>query len=155
MRIHQKWRHSELHMANQYVLWVHGRCRASQHYISRFKDARRHREGVPIDNPEAPPMAHFVKAQETLGPLFVEHSELHRAFELCMNHKLTLEEFERSWMAMIEKHQVHDNETLTNLWDKRQFWVPAYFMQCFYPLLQPTAFSQLERCWASKCKGLQ
>ena len=53
-----------------------------------------------------------------------------------MDHSLTVEEFERSWMAMTETHQVQDNETLVSLWEKRMYWVPAYFMQCFFPFLQ-------------------
>ena len=39
-----------------------------------------------------------------------------------------VEEFERRWMTVIETYQVQDNETLANLWEKRMYWVPAYFM---------------------------
>ena len=56
-----------------------------------------------------------------LGPFFIDRLELHKAFELCVDHILTVEEFERSWMAMIETHQVQDNETLANLWEKRMY----------------------------------
>ncbi|XP_020171337.1 protein FAR1-RELATED SEQUENCE 5-like [Aegilops tauschii subsp. strangulata] len=45
------------------------------------------------------------KAEETLGPFFADRPELHKAFELCVDHSLTLEEFERSWTAMIETYQ--------------------------------------------------
>ncbi|XP_044361797.1 protein FAR1-RELATED SEQUENCE 5-like, partial [Triticum aestivum] len=45
------------------------------------------------------------KAEETLGPFFADRPELHKAFELCVDHSLTVEEFERSWMAMTETHQ--------------------------------------------------
>ena len=55
------------------------------------------------------------KAEETLGPFFADRPELHKAFELCVDHSLTVEEFERSWMAMTETHQVQDNETLVSL----------------------------------------
>ncbi|XP_020154833.1 protein FAR1-RELATED SEQUENCE 5-like [Aegilops tauschii subsp. strangulata] len=82
------------------------------------------------------------KAEETLGPFFADCPELHKAFELCVDHSLTVEEFERSWTAMIETYQVQDNETLTNLWEKRMYWVPTYFMQCFFPFLQTTQRSE-------------
>ena len=82
------------------------------------------------------------KAEETLGPFFADRPELHKAFELCVDHSLTVEEFERSWTAMIETCQVQDNETLTSLWEKRMYWVPAYFMQCFFPFLQTTQCSE-------------
>ncbi|XP_020200945.1 protein FAR1-RELATED SEQUENCE 5-like [Aegilops tauschii subsp. strangulata] len=82
------------------------------------------------------------KAEETLGPFFADCPELHKAFELCVDHSLTVEEFERSWRAMIETYQVQDNETLTSLWEKRMYWVPAYFMQCFFPFLHTTQRSE-------------
>nr|XP_020200991.1 protein FAR1-RELATED SEQUENCE 5-like [Aegilops tauschii subsp. strangulata] len=62
------------------------------------------------------------KAEETLGPFFADRLELHKAFELCVDHNLTVEEFERSWMAMIGTYQVQDNETLASLWEKRMYW---------------------------------
>ncbi|XP_040254034.2 protein FAR1-RELATED SEQUENCE 5-like [Aegilops tauschii subsp. strangulata] len=82
------------------------------------------------------------KAEETLGPFFADRPELHKAFELCVDHSLTVEEFERSWMAMIETYQVQDHETLASLWEKRMYWVSAYFMQCFFPFLQTTQHSE-------------
>ncbi|XP_020163233.1 protein FAR1-RELATED SEQUENCE 5-like [Aegilops tauschii subsp. strangulata] len=82
------------------------------------------------------------KVEETLGPFFADRLELHKAFELCVDHSLTVEEFERSWMAMIETYQVQDNETLASLWEKRMYWVSAYFMQCFFPFLQTTQCSE-------------
>ncbi|XP_020163213.1 protein FAR1-RELATED SEQUENCE 5-like [Aegilops tauschii subsp. strangulata] len=82
------------------------------------------------------------KAEETLGPFFADRPDLHKAFELCVDHSLTVEEFERSCMAMIETYQVQDHETLASLWEKRMYWVPAYFMQCFFPFLQTTQRSE-------------
>ncbi|XP_073360924.1 protein FAR1-RELATED SEQUENCE 5-like [Aegilops tauschii subsp. strangulata] len=82
------------------------------------------------------------KAEETLGPFFADRPDLHKAFELCVDHSLTVEEFERSWMAMIETYQVQDHETFASLWEKRMYWVPAYFMQCFFPFLHTTQRSE-------------
>ncbi|XP_073357998.1 protein FAR1-RELATED SEQUENCE 5-like [Aegilops tauschii subsp. strangulata] len=82
------------------------------------------------------------KAEETLGPFYADRPDLHRAFDLCVDHSLTVEEFERSWMAMIETYQVQDHETLASLWEKRMYWVPAYFMQCFFSFLQTTQRSE-------------
>ncbi|XP_037427532.1 protein FAR1-RELATED SEQUENCE 5-like [Triticum dicoccoides] len=45
------------------------------------------------------------KAEEALGPFFADRPELHKAFELCVDHSLTVEEFERSWTAIIETYQ--------------------------------------------------
>lgn len=82
------------------------------------------------------------KAQETLLTFFATHPELHKDFELCVNHSLTPREFESSWIAMIEKHQVQDNEMLMNHWEKREIWVPAYFMHCYNPFLLSTLRSE-------------
>ncbi|KAM3207361.1 hypothetical protein ACQJBY_062533 [Aegilops geniculata] len=82
------------------------------------------------------------KADETLGPFFADRPDLHKAFELCVDHSLTVEEFERSWMAMVETYQVQNHETIASLWEKRMYWVPAYFMQCFFPFLQTTQRSE-------------
>ncbi|XBH68583.1 hypothetical protein VPH35_096697 [Triticum aestivum] len=88
-------------------------------------------------------MWHIIKkAKETLGPFFADRPDLHKAFELCVDHSLTVEEFEWSWMAMIETYQVQDNETLASLWEKRMYWVPVYFMHCFFPFLQTTQRSE-------------
>ena len=43
---------------------------------------------------------------------------------------------------MIEKYNMQEIETLGNLWEKRTFWAPAYFMQCFFPFLQTTQQSE-------------
>jgi len=84
----------------------------------------------------------FSKAEETLGTVFAAKPELHQDFEVCVDHSLTPEEFESSWMRMIEKYNMQENETLANLWEKRTFWAPAYFMQCFFPFLQTTQRSE-------------
>ncbi|XP_073357728.1 protein FAR1-RELATED SEQUENCE 5-like [Aegilops tauschii subsp. strangulata] len=102
--------------------------------LVRNKDTDGHRGGLSAGSAQA--------LQETLGPFFADRPDLHKAFELCVDHSLTVEEFERSWMAMIETCQVQDHETLANLWEKRMYWVPAYFMQCFFPFLQTTQRSE-------------
>ncbi|KAE8768254.1 Protein FAR1-RELATED SEQUENCE 5 [Hordeum vulgare] len=68
------------------------------------------------------------KAEDTLGPFFADRTELHKAFELCVNHSLTMEEFEQSWIDMIEKYKVRDSDTQQSLWEKRMYWVLDYFM---------------------------
>ncbi|XP_037480462.1 protein FAR1-RELATED SEQUENCE 5-like [Triticum dicoccoides] len=45
------------------------------------------------------------KADETLGTFFADCPELYKAFELSVDHSLTVEEFEQSWTDMIETYQ--------------------------------------------------
>ena len=63
----------------------------------------------------------FSKAEETLGTVFAANPELHQAFEVCVDHSLTPKEFDSSWMQMIEKYNMQENETLANLWEIRTF----------------------------------
>ena len=43
---------------------------------------------------------------------------------------------------MIERHEVADNTHMIDLYDLRTFFVPAYFMDSFFPFLQTTARSE-------------
>jgi hypothetical protein len=43
---------------------------------------------------------------------------------------------------MIEKHGADENKILCNLYQIRHLWVPAYFMDRFYPFLQSTQRSE-------------
>nr|XP_040246115.2 protein FAR1-RELATED SEQUENCE 5-like [Aegilops tauschii subsp. strangulata] len=111
--------------------------------LVRNEDTDGHRGGLSVGSAHAHCRWHIIKkAEETLGPFFADRPDLHKAFELCVDHSLTVEEFERSWMAMIETYQVQDHETLASLWEKRMYWVSAYFMQCFFPFLQTTQRSE-------------
>jgi hypothetical protein len=51
-------------------------------------------------------------------------------------------EFEGKWQAFLDKHGLNEDERLRHLYDMRHFWVPAYFMQHFFPFLQTTARSE-------------
>jgi 6-pyruvoyl-tetrahydropterin synthase len=43
---------------------------------------------------------------------------------------------------MVYKHRLRDHEKITALYNKRSYWVPAYFMHNFYPFLQTTQRSE-------------
>ena len=81
-------------------------------------------------------------ATERLGPFMAKHPALLDAFNACLNNSLTPEEFEESWMTMVNEHNVRDNLDLYALWELRKLWVPAYFMHSFFPFLQTTARSE-------------
>ena len=83
------------------------------------------------------------KEEEMLGPFFAKRPELQKAYELCVDHSLTPEEFEQSWKAMIDKYQVQNNETLHNLWEKRKFWVPAYSCSASTPFCKQPSIAKV------------
>ena len=82
------------------------------------------------------------KAQEVIGPLMSRNLELNEDFKDCLNDSLTPQEFEAKWLAMIQRHGVEGNTDLAALYEKRNCWVPAYFMHNFYPFLQTTGRSE-------------
>jgi hypothetical protein len=43
---------------------------------------------------------------------------------------------------MIERHGVQDNDNLVDIYDITSKFVPAYFMDRFFPFLQTTAHSE-------------
>jgi len=81
-------------------------------------------------------------ATERIGPFMGKNPELLAAFNACVNNSLTLEEFEKNWMDMINLYGVKDNIDLFSIWKERKCWVPAYFMHAFFPFLQTTARSE-------------
>ncbi|XBI08830.1 hypothetical protein VPH35_136506 [Triticum aestivum] len=52
------------------------------------------------------------------------------------------DEFERAWKAAISLHKAEGNKHLNTLWELRNFWVPAYFKDCFYPFSSTTTHSE-------------
>ena len=86
---------------------------------------------------------HIVKnAQEVIGPLMSRNPALNEDFKDCLNNSFSPQEFETKWAAMIESHGVQGNKDLAGLYEKRSWWIPAYFMQNFFPFMQTTARSE-------------
>ena len=81
-------------------------------------------------------------ATERLGSFMAKHPELLAAFNACVNNSLTPQEFEESWISMLDLYGVGDNVDLHALWEYRKCWVPAYFMHDFFPFLQTIARSE-------------
>ncbi|XP_071676991.1 protein FAR1-RELATED SEQUENCE 5-like [Lolium perenne] len=77
-----------------------------------------------------------------LGPFMAKHEELRREFNEIVDYSLTPVEFENRWGEMIERHGVSDNTDLAYIYEIRAKFVPAYFMDRFFPFLQTTARSE-------------
>ena len=82
------------------------------------------------------------KVQEKLGSFISKHEQLRLEFNEIIDHSLTVEEFEQAWAEMVQKHGVADNKHFLDLYDLREYFVPAYFMHRFFPFLQTTARSE-------------
>jgi hypothetical protein len=82
------------------------------------------------------------KATEEIGPFLARNEALRQEFNNCVNCSLLPEEFEVRWTEMVQKYGLQNHTKLAALYEKRSYWVPAYFMHDFYPFLQTTQHSE-------------
>jgi hypothetical protein len=82
------------------------------------------------------------KATEEIGPMIAKIEGLREEFNDCVNCSLTPAEFETRWTEMTHRYGVQNNGKIASLFDKRSYWVPAYFMDKFYPFMQTTQRSE-------------
>jgi hypothetical protein len=81
-------------------------------------------------------------ARKSMGAFLNGKQELSDDFKDCLDNSFSPAEFEGKWQAFLDKHGLNEDERFRHLYDMRQFWVPAYFMQHFFPFLQTTAQSE-------------
>uniref|UniRef100_A0A1D1YUR7 Protein FAR1-RELATED SEQUENCE n=1 Tax=Anthurium amnicola TaxID=1678845 RepID=A0A1D1YUR7_9ARAE len=60
------------------------------------------------------------------------HNNFMKEFDECLNMSLTDEEFERRWLKMIAKFELHEHEYLRSLYEDRSYWVPLYLKDTFF-----------------------
>ena len=82
------------------------------------------------------------KFSGTIGPVLAANAELEDDFKECLNHTVNPAELEAKWAAMIDKYVLHDDVHFQHLYTIRSSFVPAFYMQCFYPFLQSTQRSE-------------
>jgi hypothetical protein len=81
-------------------------------------------------------------AQAVLGNFLSKHEELRQELNAIIDYNMSIEEFESRWAEMIVQHDVADNTHLSDLYNIRATFVPAYFKDRFFPFLQTTARSE-------------
>jgi hypothetical protein len=79
---------------------------------------------------------------EEIGPFIAKIEGLRDDFNDCINCSLTPQEFEMRWNNMLLKYNLTTHAKLKALYDKRSYWVHAYFMHNFYPFMQTTQRSE-------------
>ncbi|KAM0828982.1 hypothetical protein ACQ4PT_067178 [Festuca glaucescens] len=82
------------------------------------------------------------KVQEKLGTFVAKREDLRLEFKDVIDYSMTPEEFEQRWENMVERHAVADNTHFLDLYDLREYFVPAYFRHRFFPFLQTTSRSE-------------
>ncbi|XP_020168034.1 protein FAR1-RELATED SEQUENCE 5-like [Aegilops tauschii subsp. strangulata] len=80
--------------------------------------------------------------KENNAAVFAQHPGMSDDIFQIVKNSLDQDEFERAWKAAISLHKAEGNKHLNTLWELRNFWVPAYFKDCFYPFLSTTTRSE-------------
>lgn len=74
----------------------------------------------------------FRETQEKLAHVYQSHPTFETEFKKCINETETIEEFESSWVMLLERYIVMDNEWLQSMYNARQLWVPVYMRDTFF-----------------------
>ncbi|GJN28744.1 hypothetical protein PR202_gb16905 [Eleusine coracana subsp. coracana] len=82
------------------------------------------------------------KHREALNALYANYEGLKDDLDSAINHPLTVAEFESCWAAMLDKYSLHENVTLSSLYDLRRKWIPAFFKSVFCGRMTSTQRSE-------------
>ncbi|KAM0837675.1 hypothetical protein ACQ4PT_061498 [Festuca glaucescens] len=82
------------------------------------------------------------KLLEKLASIAARKEGLSDDLRYVIKNSFTVEEFEEGWISVLEKYDVSSNKHLLDLWEIRTYWVPAYFMDCFFPFSSSTTRSE-------------
>jgi hypothetical protein len=82
------------------------------------------------------------KLLEKLDSIAARKEGLSDDLRYVIKNSFTVEEFEEGWISVLEKYDVSSNKHLMDLWEIRTYWVPAYFMDCFFPFSSSTTRSE-------------
>ncbi|KAM0825043.1 hypothetical protein ACQ4PT_069821 [Festuca glaucescens] len=81
------------------------------------------------------------KLPEKLGG-YDEYDYIKVAVGNAVYNSLTITEFEVSWVRMIERYNLGDNDWLKGLYDHRHHWVPAFVKDAFWAGMSTTQRSE-------------
>ncbi|XP_021721191.1 protein FAR1-RELATED SEQUENCE 8-like [Chenopodium quinoa] len=68
-------------------------------------------------------------------PLYAEFKSLLKS---VIYESFTPEEFERNWCSFIKEYELENNEWLSNMFQEREMWVPAYMKEFFWAGMKTT-----------------
>ncbi|XP_071678107.1 protein FAR1-RELATED SEQUENCE 5 [Lolium perenne] len=81
------------------------------------------------------------KLPEKLGG-YDEYEYIKTAIGKVVYDSLTIKDFEDSWMRMLERYNIADNEWLKGLYENRHRWVPAFVKDTFWAGMSTTQRSE-------------
>ncbi|KAF5733664.1 protein FAR1-RELATED SEQUENCE 3-like [Tripterygium wilfordii] len=75
------------------------------------------------------------EGQERLGHIYLAHPSLYGELYGCINFSDTIEDFESSWVTLLDKYDLQKNEWLQAVYNAREQWAPVYFRSSFFAAL--------------------
>ncbi|CAM0905990.1 unnamed protein product [Alopecurus aequalis] len=82
------------------------------------------------------------KMKEKLVTFFAARVPLHELLRAVIRNSFTEDEFENGWCSLIKKHNAEGEAHLERIYEIREQWVPAYFMNNFFPFTSSTGRSE-------------
>uniref|UniRef100_A0A0A9FX48 Protein FAR1-RELATED SEQUENCE n=1 Tax=Arundo donax TaxID=35708 RepID=A0A0A9FX48_ARUDO len=70
-------------------------------------------------------------AKENLGDAYSKNSDFKDAFHKILNDMLTIEEFEKAWKELMEKHGLQEHPFIEKIYAIKEMWAKPYFAGVF------------------------
>ncbi|KAF0915456.1 hypothetical protein E2562_036299, partial [Oryza meyeriana var. granulata] len=77
-----------------------------------------------------------------LGHVYIRHRDFKKDFNMVVNHMFTIDEFERAWAWLLDTYELHGNEWLIGVYEKREMWAKPYFAGTFCARMTSTQRSE-------------
>lgn len=75
------------------------------------------------------------EGQERLAHIYLAYPSFYGELYSCIIFSETIEDFESSWSALLDKYDLHKNEWLQAVYNARKQWAPVYFRGTFFAAL--------------------
>lgn len=75
------------------------------------------------------------EGQERLAHIYLAHPSFYGELYSCINFSETIEDFESSWLSLLDRYDLRRNEWLQAVYNARKQWAPVYFRGTFFAAL--------------------
>ncbi|XP_056164557.1 protein FAR1-RELATED SEQUENCE 3-like isoform X1 [Syzygium oleosum] len=75
------------------------------------------------------------EGQERLAHIYLAQPSFYGDLYSCINFSETIEDFEASWVALLDRYDLQKNEWLRAVYNARKQWAPVYFRDTFFAVI--------------------
>lgn len=72
------------------------------------------------------------EGQERLAHIYLAHPSFYGELYSCINFSETIEDFESSWVSLLDRYDLQRNDWLQAVYNARKQWAPVYFRGTFF-----------------------